>query len=112
MGGAIVYSNELKSEFAGVPPSVLERYGAVSKETAEALAEGIRERCDTTLGLGVTGIAGPGGGTPEKPVGLVYIGVSDGKTTDVVERHFSGDRNRIRAYAAQTALDLIRRKLM
>ena len=112
MGGAIVYSNELKSEFAGVPPSVLERYGAVSKETAEALAEGIRERCDTTLGLGVTGIAGPGGGTPEKPVGLVYIGVSDGKTMDVVERHFSGDRNRIRAYAAQTALDLIRRKLM
>lgn len=112
MGGAIVYSNELKSEFAGVPPSVLERHGAVSKETAQALAEGIRERCDTTLGIGVTGIAGPGGGTAEKPVGLVYIGVSDGKTTDVVERRFSGDRNRIRAYAAQTALDLIRRKLM
>jgi nicotinamide-nucleotide amidase len=112
MGGAIVYSNELKSEFAGVPPSILERYGAVSKETAEALAEGIRERCDTTLGVGVTGIAGPSGGTPETPVGLVYIGVSDDKTTDVVERRFSGDRSRIRAYAAQTALDLVRRKLM
>ena len=112
MGGAVVYSNELKSELAGVPPSVLERYGAVSKETAEALAEGIRERCDTTLGVGVTGIAGPTGGSPEKPVGLVYIGVSDGKVTDVVERQFSGDRNRIRSYAAQTALDLIRRKLM
>lgn len=112
VGGAIVYSNELKSEFAGVPPSVLERYGAVSKETAEALAEGIRERCDTTLGIGVTGIAGPTGGSVEKPVGLVYIGVSDGKATDVVERRFSGDRNRIRSYAAQTALDLVRRKLM
>jgi nicotinamide-nucleotide amidase len=112
MGGAIVYSNDLKSEFAGVPPSVLERYGAVSKETAQALAEGIRERCDTTLGIGVTGIAGPSGGTAEKPVGLVYIGVSDGETTDVVERRFSGDRSRIRAYAAQTALDLVRRKLM
>jgi nicotinamide-nucleotide amidase len=112
MGGAVVYSNELKSEFAGVPPSVLERHGAVSKETASALAEGIRERCDTTLGIGVTGIAGPAGGTAEKPVGLVYIGVSDGKTTDVVERRFSGDRNRVRAYAAQTALDLVRRKLM
>jgi nicotinamide-nucleotide amidase len=112
MGGAIVYSNELKSEFAGVPPSVLERHGAVSKETAQALAEGIRERCDATLGVGVTGIAGPSGGTAEKPVGLVYIGVSDGKTTDVVERRFSGDRSRIRAYAAQTALDLVRRKLM
>ncbi|MGB7191039.1 MAG: competence/damage-inducible protein A [Acidobacteriaceae bacterium] len=112
VGGAIVYSNELKSEFAGVPPSVLERHGAVSKETAEALAEGIRERCDTTLGVGVTGIAGPTGGSAEKPVGLVYIGVSDGKATDVVERRFSGDRNRIRSYAAQTALDLVRRKLM
>jgi nicotinamide-nucleotide amidase len=112
VGGAVVYSNELKSEFADVPPSVLERHGAVSKETATALAEGIRERCDTTLGVGVTGIAGPTGGTPEKPVGLVYIAVSDGKQTDTVERRFSGDRNRIRAYAAQTALDLVRRKLM
>jgi len=111
-GGAVVYSNELKSEFADVPPSVLERHGAVSKEAALALAEGIRERCDTTLGVGVTGIAGPTGGTPEKPVGLVYISVSDGKQTDVVERRFSGDRARIRAYAAQTALDLVRRKLM
>jgi len=111
-GGAVVYSNELKSEFANVPPSVLERHGAVSKETAEALAEGIRERCDTTLGVGVTGIAGPTGGTEEKPVGLVYIGVSDGKKTDVVERRFTGDRGRIRSYAAQTALDLVRRKLM
>lgn len=111
-GGAVVYSNELKSEFANVPPSVLERHGAVSKETAEAMAEGIRERCDTTLGVGVTGIAGPSGGTEEKPVGLVYIAVSDGKKTDVVERRFSGDRERIRSYAAQTALDLVRRKLM
>jgi nicotinamide-nucleotide amidase len=110
--GAVVYSNELKSEFANVPPSVLERHGAVSRETAEAMAEGIRERCDTTLGIGVTGIAGPTGGTEEKPVGLVYIGVSDGKKTEVVERRFTGDRNRIRCYAAQTALDLVRRKLM
>jgi nicotinamide-nucleotide amidase len=112
VGGAVVYSNELKSEFANVPPSVLERHGAVSKETASAMAEGIRERCDTTLGVGVTGIAGPTGGTADKPVGLVYIGVSDGKKTDVVERKFTGDRDRIRTLAAQTALDLVRRKLM
>lgn len=112
VGGAVVYSNELKSEFANVPPSVLERHGAVSKETVAAMAEGIRERCDTTLGVGVTGIAGPTGGTAEKPVGLVYIGVSDGKKTDVVERKFTGDRSRIRTLAAQTALDLVRRKLM
>lgn len=111
-GGAVVYSNELKSEFANVPPSVLERHGAVSKEAAAAMAEGIRERCDTTLGLSVTGIAGPTGGTEEKPVGLVYISVSDGKKTDVIEKRFTGDRERIRSYAAQTALDLVRRKLM
>jgi nicotinamide-nucleotide amidase len=112
VGGAVVYSDELKSELANVPPSVLERHGAFSKETAAAMAEGIRERCDTTLGIGVTGIAGPTGGTADKPVGLVFIGVSDGKSTDVLERHFMGDRSRIRSYAAQTALDIVRRKLM
>src|SRR6185437_2991243 len=112
LGGAVVYTNELKSEFADVPPSVLERHGAVSKETAVALAEGIRERCDSTLGIGVTGIAGPTGGTADKPVGLVYLGISDGKTTEVLERRFTGDRDRIRSYAAQTALDMVRRKLM
>jgi nicotinamide-nucleotide amidase len=111
-GGAVVYSNELKIEFANVPPSLIERHGAVSREVAGALAEGIRERCDTTFGLGVTGIAGPGGGTEEKPVGLVYIGVTDGKTTEVVEKKFAGDRNRIRHYTAQQALDLVRRRLM
>lgn len=111
-GGAIVYTDELKAEFANVPPSVLERHGAVSKETAAAMAEGIRERCETTLGLSVTGIAGPTGGTDEKPVGLVYIGVSDGKSTDVLERRFTGDRVQIRSYAAQTALDVVRRRLM
>jgi nicotinamide-nucleotide amidase len=111
VGGAVVYSNELKIELAGVAPSVIERHGAISKETAVALAEGIRERCDTTLGVGVTGNAGPSA-AEDKPVGLVYIGVSDGKHTDVVEKHFTGDRHKIRAYAAQTALDLVRRKLM
>lgn len=111
-GGAVVYSNELKTEFADVPAEVLEQHGAVSEQTARALAEGIRKRCGTTLGVGVTGIAGPTGGTEEKPVGLVYIGVSDGKTADVVERRFPGDRSRVRSYAAQTALDMVRRRLM
>lgn len=112
LGGAVVYSNELKSEFTGVAPELIEKYGAVSREVAHALAEGIRERCDSTFGIGVTGIAGPSGGTAEKPVGLVYIGMSDGKTIEVIERRFTGDRDRIRNYAAQTALDLVRRKLM
>jgi nicotinamide-nucleotide amidase len=111
-GGAVVYSNELKTEFAGVPSALIQRYGAVSREVATALAEGIRLRCDTTFGLGVTGIAGPGGGSEEKPVGLVYIAVSDGETTEVVEKKFTGDRHRIRQYAAQQALDLVRRRLM
>jgi nicotinamide-nucleotide amidase len=84
----------------------------VSREVAAALAEGIRERCHSTFGVGVTGIAGPGGGSEEKPVGLVYISVSDGKNTDVIERKFSGDRYRIRHFASQTALDQVRRRLM
>lgn len=112
LGGAVVYSNELKIEFADVPADVLTRHGAVSEQTAKALAEGIRRRCRTSLGVGVTGVAGPTGGTEEKPVGLVYLAVSDGKTTDVAEKRFTGDRERIRSYAAQTALDMVRRRLM
>jgi len=112
LGGAVVYSNELKTEFAGVPEELIEEKGAVSKEVATALAEGIRRRCRSTYGLGVTGIAGPSGGTEEKPVGLVYIAISDGVQTEVVEKNFSGDRERIRFYASQQALDMVRRKLM
>jgi competence/damage-inducible protein CinA-like protein len=112
LGGAVVYSNELKTEFAGVPEELIEEKGAVSREVAAALAEGIRRRCRSTYGVGVTGIAGPGGGTEEKPVGLVYIAISDGVQTEVVEKNFSGDRERIRFYASQQALDMIRRKLM
>ncbi len=112
LGGAVVYSNELKTEFAGVPEELIEEKGAVSREVAIALAEGIRRRCHSTYGVGVTGIAGPGGGTEEKPVGLVYIAISDGAQTEVVEKNFSGDRERIRFYASQQALDMVRRKLM
>ncbi len=112
VGGAVVYSNELKTEFAGVPEELIEEKGAVSREVAIALAEGIRRRCRTTYGVGITGIAGPGGGTEEKPVGLVYIAISDGVQTEVVQKNFAGDRDRIRFYASQQALDMVRRKLM
>ena len=112
LGGAVVYSNELKTEFAGVPEELIEEKGAVSREVAAALAEGIRRRCRSTYGIGVTGIAGPGGGTEEKPVGLVFLAISDGVQTEVVEKNFPGDRERIRFYASQQALDMIRRKLM
>ncbi|MEO6119921.1 MAG: competence/damage-inducible protein A [Terriglobales bacterium] len=111
LGGAVVYSNELKTAFADVPPLLIAEHGAVSKEVAVAMAEGIRARCKATIGVGVTGIAGPTGGTPEKPVGLVFIAVTDGKKPEVLERKFPGDRDRVRHFAAQQALDMIRRKL-
>jgi nicotinamide-nucleotide amidase len=112
LGGAVVYSNELKTAFAGVPAELIEQHGAVSEEVASALASGIRRRTGATIGLGITGIAGPTGGTETKPVGLVYIAVSDAHRTDVLERTFRGPRQRVREWTAQQALDLIRRKLM
>ena len=112
LGGAVVYSNDLKTLFADVPPLMIEAHGAVSKEVALALAENIREICNADIGLGVTGIAGPTGGTEEKPVGLVYIAVTDGNKKEVVQRRFPGDRERIRRWASQQALDLVRRMLM
>ena len=112
LGGAITYANELKTLYASVPPAMIEEYGAVSKQVANAMAEGIRNETGATVGVGITGVAGPGGGTEEKPVGLVYISVSDGQKTEALERKFPGDRDRIRLYATQQALDLIRRRLM
>jgi len=112
VGGAVVYSDELKTEIAGVPADLIAQHGAVSAEVARALAEGIRLRTGATIGLGVTGIAGPTGATDKKPVGLVYIAATDGQTTDAVERTFRGDRQRIREWAAQQALDLLRKRLM
>jgi nicotinamide-nucleotide amidase len=112
VGGAIVYSNDLKTDLAGVPADMIERHGAVSREVAAALAEGIRYRCEATLGVGITGVAGPSGGTPEKPVGLVFHALASDGGTEVIERNFSGDRNRIRWFASTMALDMVRRKLM
>jgi nicotinamide-nucleotide amidase len=112
LGGAVAYSNELKTEFAGVPAALIAQCGAVSGEVAAAMAEGIRKRCQATLGVGITGIAGPSGGTPEKPVGLVYHALASEGGTDVVEKKFPGDRQRVRWFAAQQALDMVRRKLM
>jgi nicotinamide-nucleotide amidase len=111
-GGAVVYSNELKTEFAGVPAEMIARHGAVSREVAAALAEGIRYRCESTLGVGVTGVAGPTGGTAEKPVGLVFHAVASSTGTEVIQRNFPGDRKRIRWFASTMALDMVRRKLM
>jgi nicotinamide-nucleotide amidase len=112
LGGAVVYSNELKTKFAEVPEQLIRQHGAVSAQVARALAEGIRRRCGSTYGLGVTGVAGPTGGTEEKPVGLAYHAVTDGRDTEVVERKFVGDRDRVRTWASQQALDMLRRRLM
>lgn len=112
LGGAVAYSNTLKTELAGVPADMIDRHGAVSREVAAALAEGIRYRCASTLGVGITGVAGPAGGSPEKPVGLVYHALASAAGTEVVQRNFPGDRKRIRRFASTMALDMIRKKLM
>jgi nicotinamide-nucleotide amidase len=112
VGGAVVYSNQLKTAFADVPADLIEKHGAVSSEVAAALADGIRRRTGATLGLGITGVAGPTGGTAEKPVGLVFHALASDGGTEVAERRFPGDRKRIRRFASQQAMDMVRRKLM
>jgi nicotinamide-nucleotide amidase len=112
LGGAIVYSNELKTAFADVPKALLAKHGAVSHEVAAALAEGIRKRCKATFGVGITGVAGPTGGSEQKPVGLVYHALASERETQVEERNFPGDRKRVRWFASQMALDMVRRRLM
>lgn len=114
-GGVIVYANEQKTILANVPSDLIERYGAVSAEVARALAKGIREATGCSLGLSITGLAGPGAGEgPDagKPVGLVYIGFADGEDTQVKQFNLFGDRDRIRYWASQQALELIRRTLL
>jgi nicotinamide-nucleotide amidase len=111
--GAICYSNRAKTEMLGVPAELIARHGAVSKEVAAAMARGIRERAGVSVGLSVTGIAGPGGGTETKPVGLVFIGLEDGTARSVTkEFRFHGDRNVIKQRSSQAALDLLRRWLL
>ena len=117
LGGAVVYSDELKTLFAGVEPVLIAQHGAVSAQVAKAMAEGIRKKTGATTGLAITGIAGPGGGTEEKPVGLVYIAVAHGKEVEVAEKNFAAfstqsTRERVRMLSAQAALDMIRRRLM
>ena len=112
LGGAVVYSNELKTQFAGVPKALIDKHGAVSREMAQALAEGIRKRCLSSYGVGITGVAGPTGGTEQKPVGLVYIALAGEEGTQVVERTFPGNRRRIREFSSMQALEMIRRALL
>ena len=110
--GVVAYSNEAKVRLLGVPSDLIAEYGAVSAPVAEAMAEGVRVRADTDFGISVTGIAGPGGGTEDKPVGLVYIALSDDAHTEHRKLLLPGDRTLIRWRASQAALDLLRRRLI
>jgi nicotinamide-nucleotide amidase len=109
IGGVISYGNDLKSAWLDVPRELIESKGAVSAEAARAMAEGVRRRSGATLGLSVTGIAGPTGGTPEKPVGTVHIALADADSVQEKAFRFPGDRERIRGQATVAALDMIRR---
>ena len=111
LGGALCYSDALKTRLAGVAPKLLEEHGAVSKPVARAMAEGIRKNTGAAIGVGITGIAGPDGGTPEKPVGLVFVSLADERGTQVREFRFPGDRARVRLWATQAALEIIRRRV-
>ena len=110
VGGVIAYHNDVKKELLGVTADALEKHGAVSEQVALQMAAGIRERTGADVGVSVTGIAGPGGGTPEKPVGLIWVAVnaSDAKARRF---HVGGDRAEIRQRAAQAALEMVRRAL-
>lgn len=109
LGGVVCYSNDLKTAWADVPAELIQSKGAVSPEVAQALAQGIRRRIGATLGIGITGVAGPSGGSPEKPVGLVYIALADANGSRDRTLRFPGDRERIRWHASQAALDMLRR---
>jgi nicotinamide-nucleotide amidase len=110
--GVVTYSNESKVRLLGVPFDLIAEYGAVSAPVAEAMAEGVRLRADADFGVAVTGIAGPGGGSEDKPVGLVYIALADDAHTEHRKLLLPGDRQLIRWRASQAALDLLRRRLI
>ncbi len=116
LGGAVVYVPALKVHFADVPAEVIEREGAVSEVVARHLAEGIRKRAGSSIGIGITGLAGPGGGAPgpdaDKPIGLVYLALAGPSGTTTQELHLTGDRERIRWWSTQHALEMVRRNLL
>ena len=112
MGGFVTYANDAKHKMVGVRQESLAQHGAVSEEVAREMAEGARDRAGVSLALSCTGIAGPGGATPGKPVGLVFIGCAREGAPTIVERHvFPGDRAAVRAATVAAALDLARRSV-
>lgn len=112
LGGVVSYSNSLKEKFLGVNPQTLQTYGAVSPETACEMAVGVKERTGSDLAVGITGIAGPGGGSDEKPVGLVYIGLATPEGVQASKFQFHGQRESIRQLSVKAALDLVRQFML
>jgi len=110
--GVVVYSNRAKTELLGVPGELIEANGAVSEPVARAMAEGIRTRTGVDYGISITGVAGPEGGSAEKPVGTVFVGLADSKETAVKQYSFPGNRSRVRFSSSQAALNLLRLKLL
>lgn len=111
LAGVVAYSDESKTQLADVDPALIAAHGAVSEPVAVALADGVRARTGATIGLGITGIAGPGGGTPQKPVGTVAIAVSSDDGAEVRTFSFVGPRAQVKFWATQAALDMVRRLL-
>jgi len=111
IGGFITYSNQLKQKFLGVRAETLEAFGAVSRETAVEMAAGARQAAGSDYAIAITGVAGPGGGTEEKPVGMVWVAIADESGTIALSRRYLGDRQRIRVFTTQMALDMLRRRL-
>ena len=107
-GGVIAYANEVKIRELGVPADAIDTHGAVSREVARAMATGVRQRFGTGVGIGITGIAGPDGGTPEKPVGTVWVAIDLDGEVRAVRALLPGNRAEIRYRAAQLALDRLR----
>jgi nicotinamide-nucleotide amidase len=112
LGGVIAYNNSLKEKLLQVPALTLERHGAVSAETAKYMAEGVRNLAGASIGLSITGIAGPAGQTPEKPLGLTYVGLTAANLTSAREFHYGTTRDRNRLRAAYSAMDMVRRYLL
>lgn len=109
--GAVTYSNEAKIRRLGVKSTTLDKYGAVSEETAKEMAEGVSRECGSNISISTTGIAGPGGGTVDKPVGLVYIGIHVNNKTKVTKCNFRGNREEVRCATTNTALELLLKEL-
>ena len=110
-GGIVAYDNEVKVQLLGVEEPTLARHGAVSREVAMEMAEGVRRLFGADLGLSETGIAGPGGGTEDKPVGLFYLALATSRGTTAYEHHFAGERGELRQRAATAALELLKAHL-